>query len=255
MLDSLLLLSGNDIPFNEAGIAIHPPRIGEIALIGEERFFMGCELLTFSKNILDDKDKTRLESLSNFEILMSIVNDTSKELSLNRASFLMVLTLLFPKHQISFTNDDIELAIVDKNGFLGERCYITKNNFEKLKEIINQMFCMEKSEVSGEQYAPSGALSEKIAKKLKERKKKLAKQKTDEPISIFSRYVSILAVGESKDINDLMNYTVYQLFDEYERFEKKQAHDFYVQAKLAGAKELKEVDNWMIDIHSKSNKK
>lgn len=44
-------------------------------------------------------------------------------------------------------------------------------------------------------------------------------------MSILSRYISILAVGERKDINDLMNYTIYQLMDEFNRFELKMRYD------------------------------
>ena len=47
-----------------------------------------------------------------------------------------------------------------------------------------------------------------------------------------------------------MEYTVYQLYDEFGRYELKMSNDFYFQAKLAGAEGLTEVDNWMKDIHS-----
>ena len=50
-MDELLLLSGNDIPFPEARITIHQPKLREIAFIGEEAFFTGCELLNFSKDM------------------------------------------------------------------------------------------------------------------------------------------------------------------------------------------------------------
>ena len=46
-----------------------------------------------------------------------------------------------------------------------------------------------------------------------------------------------------------MDYTVYQLKDEFERFQKKQNFDFNMKARLAGATDLEEVDNWMEDIH------
>ena len=52
------------------------------------------------------------------------------------------------------------------------------------------------------------------------------------------------------NMNDLLNYTTYQLFDEFKRYELKVGHDIYVQAKMAGAKDLKEVEDWMQDIHS-----
>ena len=49
-MDELLLLSGNDIPFPEARLTIHQPRLREIAYITEQRFWPGCELLKFNKD-------------------------------------------------------------------------------------------------------------------------------------------------------------------------------------------------------------
>ena len=47
-----------------------------------------------------------------------------------------------------------------------------------------------------------------------------------------------------------MQYTVYQLFDEFRRFRLKEQNDLYLQLKIAGAKNLDDVKNWMSDIHS-----
>ena len=52
MIDKLLLLSKNDIPFIKAGINIHQPTLKQIALIGQKNFYIGCQYLTFSKEIL-----------------------------------------------------------------------------------------------------------------------------------------------------------------------------------------------------------
>jgi hypothetical protein len=61
MIDELLLLSGNDIPFLEARMTIHQPRIHEIAYITEHKFWMGCQLLIFDKEKdFNDKDKIDL---------------------------------------------------------------------------------------------------------------------------------------------------------------------------------------------------
>ena len=57
MNNELLLLSGNDIPFPEARVTVHQPTIREIAYIGEESFYTGCEFLRFSKDKLSDEDK------------------------------------------------------------------------------------------------------------------------------------------------------------------------------------------------------
>ena len=74
-------------------------------------------------------------------------------------------------------------------------------------------------------------------------------------IAILSRYASILAVGMNKDLNCVMNYTVSQLYDEFQRFQLKMQWDAYVQARMAGAKDLEEVDNWMIDLDDQGKNK
>ena len=81
--NSLLLLSGADIPFIEGTITIHQPTLYEISLIGEDTLFTGCEMLRFSKDILTDEDKVKLFNYTDFHILMSIMNDKSGSLSNN----------------------------------------------------------------------------------------------------------------------------------------------------------------------------
>ena len=251
MLNELLLLSGSNIPFPAGGVTIHPPTIKEISYIGEESFFIGCELLNFSKDILDDKDKPRLEHLTNFEVLMSIMNDRNPSVKEQTCCVLLVLTLMFPTCRISITNQEIELIDVDEKGFDGETHSINKENFEEFKSILKQIFCLN---LTTEGYNPNGDISSKIAEKLKERQRKLSQQKNGDAnkVAVFSRYISILAVGQKKSINDLLQYTVFQLFDEYRRYELKLQYDIYLKAKLAGAKDVKEAEDWMKDIHSDS---
>ena len=243
MNNELLLLSGEDIPFISAGVTIHPLKLKEIALIGEDSFFTGCELLKFSKDILSIEDKTNLSQYSNFQVLMSIQNDKSASMQNNVSSARRVLDLLFPLYTVNIS--PIAIIFTKDEEICGA---LTEQNFEEFKTILKQIFCLEKT--SGEEYNAQGELAKKIADKFKKRKQQLAelKQKPNK-VAIFSRYISILAVGEHKDINDLMNYTVYQLLDEFQRFELKMAYDMFIRARLAGAKDLKEPKDWMKDIH------
>lgn len=96
MDNELLLLSGNDIPFIEAQVTIHQPTIKEIAYIGEEAFFTGCELINFSKNILPEQDKMNLEDKTNFDILIAILRERNAVMQRNRNCVEMVLALIFP---------------------------------------------------------------------------------------------------------------------------------------------------------------
>lgn len=250
MLNDLLLLSGNDIPFMEGSVNIHQPSIKEIGYIGEETFHMGCYLLNLSQDLIEIEDKTNLEKMSDFDILMSIINDKSMSTKAQKIDIFLVLTLLFPEHEIKFSHNEILLIKRNSQGEILEQGQINKENFETFKEIISAMFCLKKT-IGNDEYNPQGEMAKKIVEKLKERKKKLAKQKNEEgqKIAIFSRYISILCVGEGKTMQSLFDLTVYQLFDEFQRYELKLSFDYHIQAKMAGAKDLKDVDDWMKDIH------
>ena len=246
MNNELLLLSANDIPFLEAQVNIHQPIMREISFIGEEVFWSGCQFLNFSKDLLKDKDKKDLEDISDFEIFMSIMCENEKlDYKTNAKS---VLTLLFPDYQIKYSKN--ELLLLGKQGL----SRINSTNFDIFKDIISSMFVLSDLDGASDDYNPIDERSRKIAEKLKKAKKKINEinGKDDNPkkISILSRYISILCVGEGKDMNNFMDYTVFQLKDEFKRFQMKQTFDMNIQARMAGATNLDEVDHWMDDIHS-----
>ena len=139
----------------------------------------------------------------------------------------------------------------------GENHIINDKNFDEFQDILRTLFCL--NQLGGGQqrdYNPANAHAKRIADKIAAGRAKIAKQKAQQnngqKVTILQRYLSILAVGEQKDLNALSQYSVYQLFDEFNRFSLKEQSDFYLQAKMAGAKDLQEVDNWMKDIHSSS---
>lgn len=248
MINQLLLQSGADIPFVEATLTIHQPTLYEISLIGgEDVLFTGCELLKFSKDNLLDKDKTRLSNYTDFHILMSIINDKSDSMQYRISCARQVLDLLFPWYDYEFTAYEMIFRDKETMRLCGR---INDSNFGAFKQILLPMFCLEKT--VSEQYNTQGSLAKEIAEKLKKRKQQLATLKSDsEASSIFSRYISILTVGEHKDMNSFMKYTVYQLFDEFQRFELKMRYDVFLKARLAGAKDLKEPEDWMKNLYSK----
>ena len=244
MLNDLLLLSGNDIPFTGAQATIHQPTIKEIAYLGEETFFSGCEMLDFSKNILPEEDKIRLGDKTNFDILIAILKEPNAVMQQNRNCVIMVLELIFPQYAISLEDNRILLTNQD------EERSIDSSNFDEFQKILIEMFAYKKDGSEKADFNPSGELAKRIADKLKQRQKKLAENKPAQKIDMLSRYVSILSVAHQKDMNALLNYTMYQLLDEFKRAQLKMNHDMYIQAKMAGAKDLKEVEDWMQDIHA-----
>jgi hypothetical protein len=162
----------------------------------------------------------------------------------NRNCVEMVLALLFPEYHISFKQEGI---VLEKDE---EIHTINNDNFLEFKQIFNAMFPI-RDDSKQKDYNPSGDLAKKIASKLAKgrRKAAAAKNKDNQKVDILARYLSILTVGQKKDMNDYLKYTLYQLFDEHKRYTLKSSYDMYIKAKLAGAQDLKEVEDWMQDIH------
>jgi hypothetical protein len=247
MLSNFCLLSGNDIPFPEAKVIIHQPTLKEIAYIGEEEFFLGGGLLNFSKNLLSGVDKSHLENISDFYILMKLIQNGKKIVDNNNQTKKSVLagitflSILFPGYKLSFEDDGI---LLEKDNIRGK---ITENLFDNFKKIVSQMFGLGDLKTS-QDYNPSGALAKQIAEKLKKRHQQLAKIKKEKKEDTFGRYASVVSIGCGISINDVYEYTIYQLYDSIKRLNLKRDFDSYFKARLAGAKDLAEVQDWEISL-------
>ena len=243
-LDPLLLFSGNDIPFISCGVTIHHPTIKEIAYLGEDTFFTGYQMLLISKNILSQEDKVNLETLTNFDILIAILEERNAVMQKNRNCIQMVLMLLFPEYEITFTKKAI---ILKKEN---EESSLNSNNFEEFQDILKQMFSFGDTSGVPQDFNPDGPMAARIAEKLKKRHQTLAEKNSNDNFDIIGRYISVLSVGLSIDIKTFMDYTIYQLFDQIKRYELKIGYDLYIQGQLAGVQDAKEPEDWMKSIHS-----
>lgn len=244
-MEKIVLLSNNDIPFEPAQLIIHVPTIKEIAYIGEDAFFRGCQYLTFSKRSLEQKDKDDLKELTDFEILMTILRNKSLEIDKIKLSMEMVLTLLFPDYKIGFLPMSILLSKEDENHL------IDKDNFESFRNIVSEMFCLDyiHGQTGANKYNPGGPQARAIVEKFRERERRLAKLKQqgkieEQSVSVFYTYISILSVGLQKSKNDLFQYSVFQLIDQFRRYGMKTDYELYIQLKIAGAKDLEDIRNW-----------
>ena len=246
MIDELLLLSGNDLPFPQARLTIHQPRLKEIAYITQTRFWSGCELLKFNKQMLTEEEKKHLLNKTSFDIIISMIQQRHLESQQARLNVMAILSLLFPTNEILLGKETIQL----RDHQTQEVNEINNENFDAFKKILIDMFCLTNKE--NKQYNPSGDLARKIADKIKRGREQKAKLAPDQKIAVLSRYVSILAVGQHKDINEIMNYTVYQLMDEFNRFELKMHYDSWEKFKCGGFTGMDNPEDWLKDIHDNS---
>ena len=237
----LTLMCGTDYPVPECQLVIHQPRIKEISLIGESDFFSGIQCLCLNKSMFV-KDESLLANTNNFQIFMTIMSE--KEAADKKFAVQQVCTLLFPKHRVIFTPRSVLLSGE------GSSVMIDENNFEFLQKALTDICCLKTGPMDQQSFNPANNKAREIAEKLMRGRQRVAAQKGENNISIFSQYLSILTVGlGSMSLQDAMDLTMFQLYDLVERYMLYINWDMDVRCRLAGGKPENQPDNWMKNIH------
>ena len=237
----LSLMCGTDYPVPECQLIVHQPRIKEIALIGESDFFSVIQCLCLNKSMFV-KDESHLENINNFQIFMTIMSE--KETVDKKLAVQQVCTLLFPKYKVMFTPRS-ELITGE-----GQTIQIDENNFEFLQAALSEITCMKTGPMDQQTFNPANDKAREIAEKLMRGRARVAAEKGQSNVSIFTQYLSILTIGiNSMSLADLMNLTMYQLYDLIERYMLYINWDLDIRSRLAGAKGEGKPDNWMKNIH------
>lgn len=234
-------MTGVDIPIPELQLVLHQPTLKEISYIGEREFLLGIQCLSIQKSMVI-QDESLLSNTTNFQIFMTVMND--KTTIDKRQNVLSALGLLFPNYKVFFTPRAISLNCEGKTAIIDE------NNFEKIQQIISQVFCLNKTDQ--QTFNPGNKKAKEIADKLMKARQRVAAQKAADggEGSAFAQYISTLTVGlNSMSLVDCINLTMYQLYDLVERYSLYINWDIDLRSRLAGAKPDKPVDNWMKQIH------
>ena len=169
---------------------------------------------------------------------------SEKEAAEKKFAVQQVLNLLFPKNNIVFTPRSI---IIMKES---ESVTIDQNNFEYLQNAISNICCIKSGPMDQTTFNPGNEQAKKIAEKLMRGRQRVAEQKGETNVSIFSQYLSIITIGiNSMSLADAMNLTIYQLYDLIERYTLYINWDMDIQCRLAGGKPENSPDNWMKNIH------
>lgn len=248
MIDKLLLMSGNDIPYISAELIIHQPRLKEIGLMTEPMFFKSLDILTISKEKLQTQGNFDLDTQTNFDIFMTIMSEGQEDPEMVEVtqSVFLLLALLFNTYDVQFTEQGIM--------FLKENetpKFINSINFDDFQIILQEMFCLNDIKKNQHEYNPSGQKAKEIADKLKKRHQLLNKNK-DENFSFYDKMSTILAVGLHKTLEEIYNsFTIYQVQKVFERLQKKDSWDMYIAAKIQGASGMDDIDHWLSDLFGK----
>lgn len=241
-------MAGIDIPIPELQLTIHVPVIKEIALMGETKFFMAVQYLCLDKESLI-QDETLLSSLTNFQVLMKVLEQSQDKDKKN--AVIMLLTLLFPDYIPVITRNSIILTKQGEN----QPLLIDDNNFDIFQSVLKEILCVN-SLFQGNNviYNPANDRAKKIAEKLMRGRRKVAEIKSKgNNESVLTRYISILTIGSNTmSLEDCLNLNMFQIFDLMERYNAFIEWDVDLRVRLAGGKPDKPVESWMRDIHPKN---
>lgn len=242
-IDIFSVFSGADIPIPEISEVIHQPTMKEIGFVGEKNFLSGAQCFLINKNMLllnKDIPKEALEQTSDFSLFLDVAKQ--KDVKSQVETFLF---LIFPKYtQILFTPRAIMLKQEDKSVIIDE------GNFNIIQDIVRKIFNFDK--ISGDDFNPANEEAAKIAALLKRGRERVAAQRRAEnggDGSIFSTYLSSLAIALQEPLDHLLNLTLFQINDLLERYQLWYASEIDVRVRLAGGKPDSQPDNWMKNIH------
>lgn len=230
-------------------LVVHAPTLKDIAYMGEQRYFMAVQYLCLDKELLI-QDENLLSSLSNFQVLMKVL-EQSKDKE-KKSSIIMLLKLLFPDYSAVITKNSI---ILTRKGEPSPTL-IDNENFDTFQAVLKEVLCVN-SIFQGENiiYNPGNEAARKIAEKLMKGRRKVAAQKAKENRgeSVLTRYISILTVGtQAYTLEDCGKLNMFQLFDQIERYTAFVEWDTDLRVRLAGGTPEKQVESWMRDLHPKN---
>lgn len=237
----LAMMCGTDLPVPECLIIIHQPTITEISLIGENIYFIGAQCLTLNKNMFIVEGKEALSDITNFQIFMMVMQDEKAKDKKNAT--IQTLQLLLPEYKVLFTPRS--LVLTSSNGNIT----IDENNFDYFQNTLRLVFCSKNGPMDQQSFNPQGSKAQEIAQKLMRGRDRIAKEKGGSNSSVLTQYLSILTVGLHISLNELKNYTLFQLYDLIERYGLYWDVDIDIRSRLAGGKPDKHPENWMKNLH------
>lgn len=213
-------------------------------MLGEDKFFQALQYLCLKKEFVV-QDETILNSLTNFQVLMKVLEQTQDKDK--KKAITALLQLLFPGYSVIITPKSILISSGERDIILDD------SNFENFQTLIREVFCLNNT-LQGENvtYNPANARAKEIAAKLMRGRQRIAAQRQANTSSVLARYISILTIGKIISPSDLKNMTLFYLFDLMERYDKFIQWDIDLRVRLAGGSPEKQAESWMQDLYSKN---
>lgn len=237
-MDRLKCLAGLPIAVEPSGILVYPITLSEIAQLGVSNFFRMLNLLTLTKDDVDDNlDKEFVGTVEPFDFLLqnSIYSQEFGDQVIASLKF-------FTKKEV-FLLQDMQSFVI---GDFEKQCFLDNSNFEEFQNTVreqNFLNCEVKSR--GENLA-----AKRINARIRKAQKKIQqiKGRNEEQIEIAD-LVSSLCINTSLNIHNVWNISYYAFNDQFKRMRLLEQYSTGLQSIMVGADPKKiKLKDWIQNI-------
>lgn len=253
-----LYLSGAQVPIKACGIYITPMTVRQVVQHGEDEFFTQVKMLSDISLITKSlkEGKSQVDGRNDFQILLGVLADPrGVEI---KQSIIDALGTICPDFDVECDRRAINFFVtLDEEAAKPVRVgQINPFNYELFAKTVNDLFLPQRPDEDieyniNESSRASRQLMEKI-KRNRERLKQAASSKSGGGTSLLAQQASILSLGTGLDINTIMSYTLFQLYDAFDRYMLKSSYEMYRQMCMipfSDPSKLDEPESWLVNLY------
>lgn len=253
--DSLTLkcLRGSPI-FVDDVCAVYPPKLGEIADLGYEKFLTYLNAITMERPEVNKKENPELaealENLSDFQYMIWLTQVDAQMNSILKGAF-----RFFLHENVFFSLQPAEITV----GTLEEKHILDEEGFYSLRRYIKKVCWLDRD--SGDEiiiYADDDPRTKALKQQMIVNRKRVARAKAkqqgggDTELEFSDLVASVAAGNCGLNIDNIWNITYYAFHDQMKRMGWREQFDINQRAAMAGAKIKKEdLKHWIKSITTK----
>lgn len=244
-VDELQIITGVDIPVPELGITVRQPRVREIAMLGEQQYFVALSVFKLSKEQLQIPS----EEVTNWMIFQESLNQKIEGID-NTRDLLANFLQLFVTTQITITPRALVVSIGDTE------VNIEQEQFDTFQQIVGAVGGASLLTPSEEEFKPRNKRAAEIAEKMKKARKRLAAAQStpnQKREGFLARYIRAVGVATANSLAQVNDMTLLQLNSIMQTYLAKESYDLEIQSRLAGAKGDDKLVHWIMRSLEKEN--
>lgn len=240
------LLSGLPIELDALG-KIYQPKLKELY---DKKIDYSKLLIPFIilEKVSLKSESSKFQLLSQFQ-LISKISDLEFE-GINNV--VNIYTTLIDALKFLYKTDDIDwVEVDDRKGILikqEDRCLIYEENFDKLCDVVFNMFCVDRKKIVEEEKKELSDIEIYILEKRKELEEKHSKK--DDKNSLLTMINYVTHADETRyDLFNVYDLTIYQLQHVYITYQKKESYNTNLKVMLTGMSkdDNKKIKYWLED--------